>query len=112
MTYKFSWFISCMMIPRKELIIETNRALASNPVAAILGPGSVGKPLWPGMISQETESVYFDLEDTEDFLKLTNPKLMFRIRKDLSSLMRCSVNLICFPFYGCLLISLISRAGS
>ncbi|MDM8524812.1 hypothetical protein QUF80_15700 [Desulfococcaceae bacterium HSG8] len=30
------------------------------------------------MISQETESVYFDPEDPEDFLKLTNPKLMFR----------------------------------
>ncbi|MCP4352362.1 MAG: ATP-binding protein [Desulfobacterales bacterium] len=71
------------MIPRKELITETTLALQANPVTALLGPRQCGKTTLAGMIGQETESVYFDLEDPGDILKLTNPKMMLQDQKGL-----------------------------
>ncbi len=73
----------CMMIPRKKLLAETTRALQSNPIVALLGPRQCGKTTLARMISEETESLYFDLEDPTDFMKLTNPKLMFQHQKGL-----------------------------
>lgn len=72
-----------MIVPRNKLVAEVILALQYNPIVAILGPRQCGKTTLARMISQEITSVYFDLEDPTDLLKLTNPKLAFQHQKGL-----------------------------
>ncbi len=72
-----------MLILRKKLAAEVTLALRHNPIVAILGPRQCGKTTLARVISQEAASVYFDLEDPTDVLKLTNPKMIFQHQKGL-----------------------------
>ena len=54
---------------------EIERALAENPIAALLGPRQCGKSTLARQIQQTRESHYFDLESEKDRARLSDPEL-------------------------------------
>jgi predicted AAA+ superfamily ATPase len=61
-----------------RLIFSTIREyLDIFPVVALVGPRQSGKTTLAKMISNEKDSLYLDLEQSEDLLKLSAPKLFF-----------------------------------
>ena len=63
------------MIRRPRLLDAVQAGLRLSPVTAILGPRQSGKTTLAREIAREQQATYFDLEDPEDQVKLTNPKL-------------------------------------
>jgi uncharacterized protein len=64
------------MIPRSRLLAAVDAGLRLSPVTAILGPRQCGKTTLAREIARQHRATYFDLEDPEDQVKLTNPKLV------------------------------------
>jgi predicted AAA+ superfamily ATPase len=67
----------------KRLITDRlNKTIARVPAVALLGARQVGKTTLAKTIEQNRESLYLDLEDPEDLLKLSDPKSFLRAQKD------------------------------
>lgn len=60
---------------RRTRYAEIERALAENPIAALLGPRQCGKSTLARQIQQTRESHYFDLESEKDRARLSDPEL-------------------------------------
>ena len=67
----------------KRLITDRlNKSLNRTPAAALLGARQVGKTTFAKAIAKDRESIYLDLEDTEDLFKLSDPKSFLRAQSD------------------------------
>ena len=64
-----------MILPRMHTEARLRKALEQSPVTVVLGPRQCGKTTLARQIHNERQSHYFDLEDPDDLLRLTNPKL-------------------------------------
>ena len=47
------------------------------PVVGLVGPRQAGKTTLAKMLSEFKDSIYLDLEQSEDLLKISEPKLFF-----------------------------------
>ncbi len=63
------------MIKRPIYQTWVEKALTRSPICALLGPRQCGKTTLARAIAATTESHYFDLESTQDLLRLQNPEL-------------------------------------
>lgn len=63
------------MILRKSLLAKVKRALASNPIAALLGPRQCGKTTLARDVARSRAARLFDLEHPADRARLANPLL-------------------------------------
>ncbi|HZL11538.1 MAG TPA: ATP-binding protein [Prolixibacteraceae bacterium] len=61
-----------MYLFRPEYEAEIRQSIAANPVTAILGPRQCGKTTIARRLGEEKSSVFFDLEDPDDFELLKN----------------------------------------
>ena len=61
---------------------EVRDALRWQPAAALVGPRQVGKTTLAQQIGQETDSVYFDLEDPDEREKLREARMFFDRHED------------------------------
>ena len=61
-----------MYLFRPEYEAEISLSMATNPVTAILGPRQCGKTTIARKLAAENSSVFFDLEDPDDFELLKN----------------------------------------
>lgn len=61
-----------MYLFRPEYEAEISLSMAANPVTAILGPRQCGKTTIARKLAAENSSVFFDLEDPDDFELLKN----------------------------------------
>jgi predicted AAA+ superfamily ATPase len=50
------------------------KSISRNPAVALLGARQVGKTTLSKVVARNIDSIYLDLEDTEDLLKLRDPK--------------------------------------
>ena len=67
----------------KRLITDRlNKNIARVPAVALLGARQVGKTTLAKTISKDRDSLYLDLEDPEDLLKLSDPKSFLRSQSD------------------------------
>ncbi|MGI9346615.1 MAG: ATP-binding protein [Gammaproteobacteria bacterium] len=67
----------------KRLITDRlNKSLNRTPAVALLGARQVGKTTFAKAIAKDRESIYLDLEDTEDLFKLSDPKSFLRAQSD------------------------------
>lgn len=71
------------MIQRPSLIHTVIERLKDNPIVTILGPRQCGKTTLARMISEETVTAYFDLENPTDLNRLSNPMLALEVLKGL-----------------------------
>jgi hypothetical protein len=62
-----------MFLPRPTVIDQIARALAVQPIAALLGPRQCGKTTVARMIGERQPSAYFDLENPVDVRRLSAP---------------------------------------
>ncbi len=68
-------------IPRR-LENQIQRALSRAPATAILGPRQCGKSTTAQMVLKNIDSVYLDLQDRTDRVKLSEPELFFERYRD------------------------------
>lgn len=61
-----------MYLQRPEYETEIRQLVATNPITAILGPRQCGKTTIARKVSEDHVSVFFDLEDPDDFELLKN----------------------------------------
>jgi len=61
-----------MYLFRPEYEAEIRQTLLANPIAAILGPRQCGKTTIAQKVANDYSSVFFDLEDPDDFELLKN----------------------------------------
>lgn len=67
----------------KRLITDRlNKNIARVPAVALLGARQVGKTTLAKAIAKDRDSLYLDLEDSEDLLKLSDPKSFLRSHND------------------------------
>ena len=67
----------------KRLITDRlNKSLNRTPAVALLGARQVGKTTFAKAIAKGRKSIYLDLEDAEDLLKLSDPKSFLRAQSD------------------------------
>lgn len=64
--------MQCMI--QRLIIDRLNKSIARVPAVALLGARQVGKTTLAKAIAKERDSLYLDLEDSEDLLKLSDPK--------------------------------------
>lgn len=62
-----------MFIPRPAVIAKIERALAIQPIAALLGPRQCGKTTVARMFGEQQAATYFDLENPVDVRRLSAP---------------------------------------
>jgi uncharacterized protein len=67
----------------RHITRRLKESIAHNPAVALLGARQVGKTTLAKALARDVPSIYLDLEDTEDLLKLSDPKsfLMSQIDK-------------------------------
>ena len=58
---------------KRELTKKVKQSLSCNPAVAILGPRQIGKTTLALEMAKHRPSMYLDLENPEDFQKLTDP---------------------------------------
>ena len=61
---------------------RANKNLNRVPVVVLLGVRQVGKTTFAKVIAKGRKSIYLDLEDAEDLLKLSDPKSFLRAQSD------------------------------
>jgi len=61
---------------------KLNKNIARAPAVALLGARQVGKTTLAKAIAKDRDSLYLDLEDPEDLLKLSDPKSFLRSHSD------------------------------
>ena len=61
-----------MYLFRPEYEAEISQSMAANPITAILGPRQCGKTTIARKLAADNHSVFFDLEDPDDFELLKN----------------------------------------
>lgn len=64
------------MISRQELLAKVERAFATFPVVALVGPRQSGKTTLARGFAGKKAAGYFDLEDPDHLARLQNPKLV------------------------------------
>ncbi len=57
-------------------------SISRNPAVALLGARQVGKTTLSKIVAKKQESIYLDLEDTEDLTKLRDPKTFLSSQND------------------------------
>lgn len=62
------------MIDREKLA-EIKRLVSSAPMVVLTGPRQIGKTTLAFQLAEDRQSLYLDLEDSEDLAKLSEPKL-------------------------------------
>lgn len=63
------------MIARDGLLTRLRRGMERSPVTALIGPRQCGKTTLARMLPVDGPGAYFDLEDSDDLLRLENPRL-------------------------------------
>jgi len=71
-----------MIIYKRRLREELERALNSFPVVALIGSRQVGKTTLAREISTKQNAVFLDLERPSDLAKLDEPELYLSEQKD------------------------------
>lgn len=71
------------VIKRSRYVSAVRESIERNPVTAILGPRQCGKTTLARMVGKASDTVYFDLENPEDVLRLAAP---MRTLEDLTGL--------------------------
>ncbi len=66
----------------RQIAQKLNQALQKNPAVALLGPRQVGKTTLAQAIAENRPSIYLDLENPEDLVKLNDPLAFLSLHAD------------------------------